>query len=100
MFDELLHSVDSNKLVLIDYSTTWCGPCTLAYPKFLEFSERYPEVVFAKCVGDTSDVTGQLMKREGIRSVPAFHFWKGNKKVQVITGAKMDEVEAAIKSFK
>jgi hypothetical protein len=31
---------------------------------------------------NNSDAT-KLMKREGIRSVPAFHFWKKGAKVEV-----------------
>lgn len=40
------------------------------------------------------------MKREGIRSVPAFHIWKSGKRVEVINGARIDEVEAAIVAAK
>lgn len=35
-------------LVVIDYSTTWCGPCKVIAPKFDEFSEKYPDAVFLK----------------------------------------------------
>jgi hypothetical protein len=49
-------------------------------------------------VGDSSKEAGVLMKREGIRSVPAFHVWKAGSKVDVINGGRIDEVETAIKS--
>jgi thioredoxin 1 len=39
------------------------------------------------------------MKREGIRSVPAFHIWKDGKKVDTINGARIEDVEASLKSF-
>ena len=35
-------------LVVIDYSTTWCGPCKVIAPKFDEFSETYSDSVFIK----------------------------------------------------
>jgi len=35
-------------LVVVDYSTTWCGPCKVIAPKFDELSEKYPDAVFLK----------------------------------------------------
>jgi len=86
-------------LVVIDYGTTWCGPCKLVAPKFEALSEKYEGVTFLKCIGDTSDEAKAVMKREGIRSVPAFHIWKDGKKVDTINGARIEDVEASLKSF-
>ena len=85
-----------DKLVVIDYSTTWCGPCKIALPKFADLSEKYEDVVFLKCIGDTSTEASQLMKREGVRSVPSFHFWKNGAKIEVVNGARIEDVEAAV----
>jgi hypothetical protein len=30
----------ANSLVIVDYSTTWCGPCKVIAPKFEELSEQ------------------------------------------------------------
>ena len=87
-------------LIVIDYSTTWCGPCKIVLPKFTELSEKYTEVKFLKCIGDTSSEASQLMKREGVRSVPSFHFWKKGSKIEVVNGARIEEVEAAVISNK
>ena len=85
-------------LVVIDYSTTWCGPCKMVLPQFVELSERYPNVKFLKCIGDSSADASALMKREGVRSVPSFHFWKAGTKIDSINGARIDDVEAIVKS--
>ena len=37
-----------DSLVIIDYSTTWCGPCKVIAPKFDELSDAYPDSVFIK----------------------------------------------------
>jgi thiol-disulfide isomerase/thioredoxin len=50
-FDKTIKSAGSS-LVVIDYSTTWCGPCKVIAPKFEEMSEKYPDAVFLK-VGQT-----------------------------------------------
>ncbi|EKX33872.1 hypothetical protein GUITHDRAFT_81021 [Guillardia theta CCMP2712] len=86
-----------NTLVIIDYSTTWCGPCKVIAPKYDEMSDKYKDAIFLKCVGDTSPEATKLMKREGIRSVPAFHFWKKGAKIEVIAGANVEALENTIK---
>lgn len=94
--DKALETAGS-KLVIIDYSTTWCGPCKVIAPRFEEFSDRYADSVFLKVMGDSSAEAGKLMSSQGIRQVPAFHFWKDKAKVEEIRGAKADALEAAIK---
>ena len=34
--------------MVIDYSTTWCGPCKVIAPKFDELSDKYSDSVFIK----------------------------------------------------
>ena len=88
-----------NKLVVIDYSATWCGPCKMMMPKYEALSTIYnADAIFLKCVGDLSAEAQQLMKKEGVRSLPSFHFWKNGEKIDVVTGARIDDVEQAIRS--
>lgn len=95
--DDIIKTAGDN-LIVIDYSTTWCGPCKVVLPKFVELSDKYPNVIFLKCIGDSSAEAGALMKREGVRSVPAFHFWKGGSRVEVVNGARIEEVETFVKN--
>jgi thioredoxin 1 len=46
-FDKTIKSAGGS-LVIVDYSTTWCGPCKVIAPKFDELSEKYPDAVFLK----------------------------------------------------
>lgn len=46
-FDKALDGAGAS-LVVIDYSTSWCGPCKIIAPKFDEFSEQYKNVAFLK----------------------------------------------------
>ena len=86
-----------DSLVIIDYSTTWCGPCKVIAPKFDELSDAYPDSVFIKVIGDATPDASKLMKREGVRSVPSFHYFKNGEKVDVVNGANAEAIEAAIK---
>jgi len=52
-FDSVIQGA-GDKLVVVDYSTTWCGPCKVIAPKFEEFSEKYGDAMFLAVVGDAS----------------------------------------------
>ncbi|KAJ1629506.1 flagellar outer arm dynein 14 kDa light chain LC5, partial [Pavlovales sp. CCMP2436] len=83
-------------LVVIDYSTSWCGPCKVIAPKFAEFSEQFSAAAFYKVIGDSSSDANKLMSKQGIRAVPTFQLWKGNAKICEISGAKAAALEEAI----
>lgn len=72
---------------------------TVIAPKFEELSEKYPDSVFLKVMGDASPEASKLMKREGVRSVPSFHYFKNGEKVDVINGANAEAIEAAIQKI-
>ncbi|KAG5191630.1 flagellar outer arm dynein 14 kDa light chain LC5 [Tribonema minus] len=86
-------------LVVVDYSTTWCGPCKVIFPKYEELSNKYTNAVFLKVIGDSSQAATKLMKREGVRSVPSFHFWKDGKKVDQVNGANSEALETTIRDY-
>jgi len=94
-FDKTISSAGES-LVIVDYSTTWCGPCKVIKPKFDEMSEKYPNAVFLSVLGDASADASKLMKREGVRSVPSFHYFLNGEKVDVVNGANAEAIEAAI----
>jgi len=89
-------SDSGDSLVVVDYSTTWCGPCKVIAPKFDDLSEKYPQAIFLKVIGDATPDASKLMKREGVRSVPSFHYFKNGEKVDVVNGANAEAIEAAI----
>ena len=72
----------------------------MVLPKYMELSDKIDDVIFLKCIGDSTPEASKLLKREGVRSVPAFHLWKDGSRLDTIMGAKIDEVEAAVKSNK
>lgn len=106
-FNAALESA-GDKLVVVDYSTSWCGPCKIIAPKYDEFSEKYGAVSFLKVrrrtaeqcqrmqhsvwcaraqrsvarvcggapqvMGDSSPAADKLMRSQGVRALPSFHF--------------------------
>jgi thioredoxin 1 len=55
--------INQDKLVVVDFHATWCGPCKLIAPKLAKFTEVYDNVVFAKVDVDDVAVSIQLFKK-------------------------------------
>merc|ERR1711924_291283 len=61
------------KLVVVDFTATWCGPCQMIAPLFGELSEKNPDVVFVKVDVDENQETAAAC---GINCMPTFQFYK------------------------
>ncbi|XP_030018073.1 thioredoxin b isoform X2 [Sphaeramia orbicularis] len=67
-----------DKLVVVDFTATWCGPCKTIAPFFEELSNTHANVVFLKVdVDEAADVSQEC----GISCMPTFHFYKKGEKV-------------------
>ncbi|KAF8388532.1 hypothetical protein HHK36_027207 [Tetracentron sinense] len=87
-----------DKIVVLDMYTQWCGPCKVMAPKFQDLSQKYIDVVFMKL--DCNQENKALAKELGIRVVPTFKILKDSKVVKEVTGAKFDDLVAAIETVR
>lgn len=47
MFFSKSHEPSSSlKKVIANFSATWCGPCKVVAPFFIELSEKHPSIMF------------------------------------------------------
>mmetsp|Transcript_1582 Transcript_1582/g.4067 ORF Transcript_1582/g.4067 Transcript_1582/m.4067 type:complete len:190 (-) Transcript_1582:160-729(-) len=82
---------DGPPVVVLSFSTTWCGPCKLMDPHVNEFSRMFKTSVrFIKVTGDQDPDGMAIMKKEGVRSVPQYHIYKEGEKVDTVMGAKKE----------
>ena len=78
----------AERLVVVDWFATWCGPCRAIKPVYEQLSEENKHVVFIRAdIEELPDASAQA----GVEAVPCFHFIKGDELVAVLTGA--DEVK-------
>ena len=84
----------SNRLVIVDYSATWCGPCKAIAPKYEELSKKYAEAIFMHVDIDQLD---SLSDVKDVRAVPSFKFFRNNKYLGIFKGANAVGLEDAIK---
>eukprot|EP00523_Entomoneis_sp_CCMP467_P012422 CAMPEP_0168792438 /NCGR_PEP_ID=MMETSP0725-20121227/14520_1 /TAXON_ID=265536 /ORGANISM="Amphiprora sp., Strain CCMP467" /LENGTH=107 /DNA_ID=CAMNT_0008843083 /DNA_START=106 /DNA_END=426 /DNA_ORIENTATION=- len=89
--------VSKTKLVVIDFTASWCGPCKMISPIFEQMASENPEVEFVKVdVDETDDVAGTC----GIRAMPTFQFYKGGEKVEEMMGADVSKLKQLVAQLK
>ncbi|XP_065717004.1 thioredoxin [Patagioenas fasciata] len=94
-FESELQSA-GDKLIVVDFSATWCGPCKMIKPFFHSLCEKYDGVVFIEIdVDDAQDVATHC----DVKCMPTFQFYKNGKKVQEFSGANKEKLEETIKSL-
>ena len=81
-FDGLL---ESEKLVIVDFWATWCGPCRMLSPILDEVEEEMADkVAVVKVNVDDAD---EIAMRYRIMSIPTLLFFKGRQLVDKTVGA-------------
>jgi thioredoxin 1 len=72
--------------VVIDFYTTWCGPCKITKPIFNELALEYVGRVKFACLN--IDQHRNLSIKFGITSIPTFIFIKDNVALGKVIGGK------------
>ncbi|XP_031568357.1 thioredoxin-like protein 1 [Actinia tenebrosa] len=85
------------KLVVVDFTASWCGPCQRIAPEVEKLSRKYPNVVFLKV---DVEVCQETAAKQGVSAMPTFQFFKSQTKVDEMTGADHMMLENKIKQWK
>ncbi|KAJ6831880.1 putative thioredoxin H4-1 [Iris pallida] len=71
-WDERVAEADkAGKIVVANFSASWCGPCKVITPLYAEMSEKYPQLVFLLI--DVDELV-DLSSSWDIRATPTFFF--------------------------
>ncbi len=88
-FDEKV--LKSDKLVLVDFFATWCGPCKMLSPVISELADHDDTYMYYKI--DT-DQALKIARNYGIMSIPTLIvFDKGNPIKKTMGYKSMDELK-------
>ncbi|KAK9479844.1 thioredoxin-like protein [Lipomyces japonicus] len=88
-------AIAADKVTVIDFYATWCGPCKVIAPKVHAFSEEFADADFYKIdVDEVSEVAAEV----GIRAMPTFIIFKAGQKVKEIVGANPAALKNAIQA--
>ena len=77
--------LESEKLVVVDFWATWCGPCRMLSPILDELAEEMADVidVVKVNVDDADEIAAQYR----IMSIPTLIFFKNDQPVDKTVGA-------------
>ena len=80
-FQEIL---DSNNLAMIDFSSTWCTPCSMLEPTIKELANEYDgRVVVGKV---DVDKNARIAEKYNIKSIPTVILFKDGGELDRIVG--------------
>lgn len=78
------NALDSNDIVVIDFSATWCGPCRMIAPFLEEIEKEMPEIkIFKVDIDEDPDLATDY----DVMSVPTLILFKKGEKVSTCVGA-------------
>ncbi|CAM8881272.1 hypothetical protein QQ045_019568 [Rhodiola kirilowii] len=88
---------DSNQLMVIDFTATWCGPCRFVEPYVKEFAAQFSDVIF---VNIDVDQLPMVAAEFGAQALPAFVLIKKGRVIDRVVGVKVDELRAKIENHR
>lgn len=83
-FDEIINGLPADRLLVVDFHATWCGPCKAIAPFVDRLADKYPDVEFVKI---DVDQVKELAKRYKVSAMPTFKLFKGGKEVAQVGGS-------------
>ncbi|MGD7361365.1 thioredoxin family protein, partial [Ralstonia pseudosolanacearum] len=91
--EQLAKGNESKKLVVVDFTASWCGPCRFISPILTDIAKKLPNVIFLKVdVDELKTVASDW----AVEAMPTFMFLKEGKIVDKVLGAKKEELQSTI----
>ncbi|KAG2691161.1 hypothetical protein I3843_09G218600 [Carya illinoinensis] len=90
---KLAEASRDGKIVVANFSATWCGPCKMVAPFYRELSEKYPSIMFLLI--DVEELT-EFSASWDIKATPTFFFLRDGQQVDKLVGANKPELQKRI----
>jgi len=85
-----------NKLVVVDFFATWCGPCKKIAPIFEKIAEKYGDKLLLLKV-DVDEVE-ELVGEYGIEVLPTFVFIRGGVTIDTLVSSNDQKLSELIEN--
>ena len=87
--------ITSNKLVIVDFFATWCGPCRALSPYIDELATNH-HILFAKAnIDETPVIANEL----DVKSLPCIIIFENGKEIHRVVGFNKQKLQAIIENL-
>jgi len=80
------------KLIVLEFTASWCGPCKLLTPFITYLKEQYEKIDFY-AVDIENDETETITNTFNIQKVPTFIYYKNGKICNRMIGTDQSKIE-------
>lgn len=91
---EALLADAGDRLIVVDFTATWCGPCQRIAPAYEKLAEAHEDA--ALFVKIDVDELGDLAAELGVTSMPTFLFLRDGQVIDTLRGADEEGLRAMI----
>ncbi|CAK9170732.1 unnamed protein product [Ilex paraguariensis] len=91
--EKLADARRDGKIVIANFSASWCGPCRMIAPLYRELSEKHPSLMFLTI--DVDELT-EFSTSWDIKATPTFFFLRDGQQVDKLVGANKPELQRKI----
>lgn len=95
--DDIFNAIiTSNKLVVVDFFATWCGPCRALSPYIDELSTNHHNILFVKAnIEEIPLIANEL----DVKSLPCVVIFKNGKEINRVVGFNKPKLQAIIENL-
>ena len=95
--DDIFNAIiTSNKLVVVDFFATWCGPCRALSPYIYELATNHHHILFAKAnIEETQIIANEL----DVKSLPCVIMFENGKEINRVVGFNKQKLQAIIENL-
>lgn len=92
---EFTDLIGEDKVAVVDFHATWCGPCKQIAPFVEKLSKDFSDANFVKVdVDEVTDVAAEF----GVRAMPTFMIFRKGEKLAEVVGANPAALKAAVQA--
>ena len=88
--------ITNNKLAVVDFFATWCGPCRALSPYIDELATNHHHILFAKAnIDETPVIANEL----DVKSLPCVIIFENGKEINRVVGFNKQKLQAIIENL-
>lgn len=87
----------TDKLIIVDFYATWCGPCKSLARYLSAFADKYESQVFIMKID--VDEQGELAMKHKVSAMPTIMYFKNGKLVEQYSDGSYERMQATIEKL-